>query len=113
EVLRRYEVDLVCLAGFMRLVGKTLLAAFPHRVLNIHPALLPSFPGMHAQAQAVAAGVKVSGVTVHFVDEGTDTGPVIAQTAVPVLDGDDEASLSARIQAEEHRLYPVALRQVA
>ncbi len=111
--LRRHRVELVCLAGFMRLVGKTLLSAFPSRVLNIHPALLPAFPGMHAQRQAVQYGVKVSGVTVHFVDEGTDTGPVIAQAAVPVLDSDDEASLSARILVEEHRLYPEVVRSIA
>jgi len=113
EALRKHQVELVCLAGFMRLVGKTLLSAFPSRVLNIHPALLPSFPGMHAQRQAVAYGVKVSGVTVHFVDEGTDTGPIIAQTAVPVLDSDDEAALSARILVEEHRLYPEVVRLIA
>lgn len=113
EALRKHGVELVCLAGFMRLVGKALLSAFPSRVLNVHPALLPSFPGMHAQRQAVEYGVKVSGVTVHFVDEGTDTGPVIAQAAVPVLDGDDEAALSARILLEEHRLYPEVVRWLA
>jgi phosphoribosylglycinamide formyltransferase-1 len=113
EVLKRHQVELVCLAGFMRLVGKTLLGAFPHRVLNIHPALLPSFPGMHAQRQAVQYGVKLSGVTVHFVDEGTDTGPIIAQTAVPVAEGDDEAALAARILVEEHRLYPEVVRWIA
>ncbi len=112
-VLRKHQVDLVCLAGFMRLVGQTFLSAFPHRVLNIHPALLPAFPGMHAQRQAVAYGVKVSGCTVHFVDEGTDTGPIIGQTAVAVRDDDDEASLSARILVEEHRLYPEVVRWIA
>jgi phosphoribosylglycinamide formyltransferase 1 len=112
-LLRKHQVDLVCLAGFMRLVGHTFLSAFPHRVLNIHPALLPAFPGMHAQRQAVAYGVKVSGCTVHFVDEGTDTGPIIGQTAVTVRDDDDEASLSARILVEEHRLYPEVVRWIA
>lgn len=112
-VLRKHQVDLVCLAGFMRLVGHTFLSAFPHRVLNIHPALLPAFPGMHAQRQAVAYGVKVSGCTVHFVDEGTDTGPIIGQTPVTVRDDDDEASLSARILVEEHKLYPEVVRWIA
>jgi phosphoribosylglycinamide formyltransferase-1 len=110
-------VDLVCLAGYMRLVTPAFLRAFGPgpasrgcpRVMNIHPALLPSFPGLHAQAQALAAGVKVSGCSVHFVDEGTDTGPIVAQAAVPVLDGDDEPALSARILAQEHRLYPAAV----
>ena len=113
EALRRHRVEVVCLAGFMRILGKDFLAAFGGPVLNIHPALLPSFPGMHAVRQALAYGAKISGCTVHLVDEGTDTGPVIAQAAVPVLDGDDEASLAARIHAEEHRLYPLALRLVA
>src|SRR5690606_33746879 len=113
EVLRRHRVELVCLAGFMRLVGPTLLSAFPSRVLNIHPALLPAFPGMHGQRQAVEYGVKVSGCTVHLVDEGTDTGPIVAQAAVPVRDDDDEASLSARILEQEHRLYPAVVRWVA
>jgi phosphoribosylglycinamide formyltransferase-1 len=113
EALRKHQVQLVCLAGFMRLLGKTLLSAFEQRVLNIHPALLPAFPGMHAQAQAIDYGVKVSGVTVHFVDEGTDTGPVIAQTAVPVLDFDDEKLLADRILLEEHRLYPQVVKWFA
>lgn len=113
EALRRHRVEVVCLAGFMRILGKDFLAAFGGPVLNIHPALLPSFPGMHAIRQALAYGARISGCTVHLVDEGTDTGPVIAQAAVPVLDGDDEASLAARIHAEEHRLYPLALRLVA
>ncbi len=111
--LRAAGVQLVCLAGFMRLVGKEFLSAFPAGVLNIHPALLPSFPGLHAQRQALTHGVKVTGCTVHFVDEGTDTGPILAQAAVPILDADDEAALSARIQAEEHRLYVEAVRAVA
>jgi phosphoribosylglycinamide formyltransferase-1 len=110
EELRKAGVEWVCLAGFMRLLGTDFLAGFPGRVLNIHPALLPAFPGMHAQRQALERGVKIAGCTVHFVDAGTDTGPIIAQAAVPVLPGDDEASLSARILVEEHRLYPLAVR---
>ncbi|MBN1210062.1 MAG: phosphoribosylglycinamide formyltransferase [Myxococcaceae bacterium] len=110
EALRRAGVEWVCLAGFMRLLSADFLAGFSGRVLNIHPALLPAFPGLHAQRQALERGVKIAGCTVHFVDAGTDTGPIIAQAAVPVLPGDDEASLSARILAEEHRLYPLAVR---
>jgi phosphoribosylglycinamide formyltransferase 1 len=102
--------ELVCLAGFMRLVGSDFLRAFPLGVLNIHPALLPSFPGLHAVRQALEHGAKVSGCTVHLVDEETDTGPILAQAAVPVLDADTEESLAARIQHEEHRLYPLAVR---
>jgi phosphoribosylglycinamide formyltransferase-1 len=117
ERLRAAGVDLVCLAGYMRLVTPAFLRAFGPaeatrgcpRVMNVHPALLPAFPGLHAQRQALEAGVKLAGCTVHFVDEGTDTGPIIAQAAVPVLDGDDEAALVARILAEEHRLYPQAV----
>jgi phosphoribosylglycinamide formyltransferase-1 len=110
EELRKASVEWVCLAGFMRLLGPDFLTGFPGRVLNIHPALLPAFPGMHAQRQALERGVKIAGCTVHFVDAGTDTGPIIAQAAVPVMPGDDEASLSARILVEEHRLYPLAVR---
>jgi phosphoribosylglycinamide formyltransferase-1 len=110
ETLRAAGVEWVCLAGFMRLLSGDFLAHYAGRVLNIHPSLLPSFPGLHAQRQALERGVKVAGCTVHFVDAGTDTGPIIAQAAVPVLPGDDEKSLSARILAEEHRLYPLALR---
>jgi phosphoribosylglycinamide formyltransferase-1 len=113
EALRTRGVDWVALAGFMRLVGPTFLGAFPDRVVNIHPSLLPAFPGIHAQRQALLHGVRVAGCTVHFVDEGTDTGPIIAQAAVPVLAGDDEAALAARILAEEHRLYPAVLRAIA
>jgi phosphoribosylglycinamide formyltransferase-1 len=101
------------LAGFMRLLTPAFLAAFPQRVVNIHPALLPAFPGTHAQRQAFAYGVKVSGCTVHFVDSGTDTGPIIAQAVVPVLDGDDEESLRGRILVEEHRLLPSVVRAIA
>jgi phosphoribosylglycinamide formyltransferase-1 len=111
--LEKQRVQLVCLAGFMRILGPTFLRSFPGQVLNIHPALLPAFPGLHAVRQALAHGVKIAGCTVHFVDQGTDTGPIIVQAAVPVLPGDDEASLAARILAEEHRIYPLAVRWVA
>jgi phosphoribosylglycinamide formyltransferase-1 len=113
EALAPYRCEGVCLAGFMRLLGPTFLRAFPGGVLNIHPALLPSFPGLHAQRQALEHGVKMTGCTVHLVDEGTDTGPIVAQAAVPVLDGDTEESLRLRIQEQEHRLYPLALRLLA
>lgn len=113
ETLKSYDVDLVCLAGFMRIISPTLLKSFSGRIINIHPALLPSFPGLHAQKQAFDYGVKVSGCTVHFVDEGTDTGPIIIQTAVPVMEGDTEESLSARILKEEHRIYPEAIQLFA
>jgi phosphoribosylglycinamide formyltransferase-1 len=113
EVLRAHGVDVVVLAGFMRLVTPTLLDAFPMRIVNVHPALTPAFPGVHAQAQALAYGVKVAGCTVHFVDAGTDTGPIIAQTTVPVLDDDDEESLRVRILAEEHALLPRVLQWIA
>ena len=105
-LLEREGIELVCLAGYMRLVGPVLLGRFPGRILNIHPALLPSFPGLDAQAQALRHGVKVSGCTVHIVDAGTDTGPIVAQQAVAVRDGDDEEALSRRILRQEHRLYP-------
>lgn len=112
DELEKAGVEWVCLAGFMRLVSADFLARFPGRVLNIHPSLLPAFTGLHAQRQALERGVKIAGCTVHFVDAGMDTGPIIAQAAVPVLPGDDEASLSARILAEEHKLYPLAVRLV-
>jgi len=105
-------VELVCLAGFLRLVKLPLLAAFPQRIINIHPALLPAFPGLEAWKQALDAGVAETGCTVHFVDEGMDTGPVILQEAVPVLPGDTPESLHARIQVLEHRLYPAAINRV-
>lgn len=108
--LRERSVELVILAGFMRILGTGFLSAFPDRVVNIHPALLPAFPGVHAQGQAFAYGVKYAGCTIHFVDAGVDTGPIIAQAVVPVLDDDDEESLRLRILAEEHRLYPAAIR---
>ncbi len=113
EVLRGHGVELVCLAGFMRLLTRTFLSAFPQRVINVHPALLPSFPGVHGARQALEYGVKVTGCSVHFVDEGTDSGPVIAQAAVPVLDTDDEAALQARIQVQEHRLYVAVVDLIA
>jgi phosphoribosylglycinamide formyltransferase-1 len=106
-------VELVVLAGFMRVLTPAFLDAFPNRVVNIHPALLPAFPGTHAQKQALDYGVKLSGCTVHFVDAGTDTGPIIAQAAVPVLPDDDEDSLRQRILAEEHRLLPAVVSAVA
>jgi phosphoribosylglycinamide formyltransferase-1 len=113
DALAPYGCQIACLAGFMRLLGSTFLRAFPGGVVNIHPALLPSFPGLHAQRQALEHGVKVTGCTVHLVDEGTDTGPIVAQAAVPVLDGDTEETLRERIQREEHRLYPLALKLLA
>lgn len=112
EELRAHQVNLVALAGFNRIVTRVLLGAFPDRVLNIHPALLPSFPGLHAQRQALEYGVKISGATVHFVDEQTDHGPIIVQAAVPVLPGDTEESLSQRILEQEHVIYPLALKLV-
>lgn len=113
EVLRAHGVGCVVLAGFMRLVTPVLLDAFPHRVINIHPSLLPAFPGVHAQAQALRYGVRVTGCTVHLVDAGMDTGPILAQATVPVLDGDDEASLIARILEKEHELLPKVLQWIA
>jgi|Deesub1362A_J573_1020465.scaffolds.fasta_scaffold00604_2 phosphoribosylglycinamide formyltransferase-1 len=108
--LEKRGVELVILAGFMRIVGKRLIERFPNRIMNIHPALLPSFPGLHGQRQAVEYGVKISGCTVHFVDEGVDTGPIIIQAAVPVYDDDTEESLSERILKQEHRIFPYAIR---
>jgi phosphoribosylglycinamide formyltransferase-1 len=113
EVLQAHRVDCVVLAGFMRLVTSTLLDAYPYRVVNVHPALLPAFPGMHAQRQAIEYGVALSGCTVHFVDSGTDTGPIIAQAPVVVLEQDDEASLTARILQKEHELLPTVLGWIA
>ena len=113
ETLRGHGAELVVLAGFMRIITTVLLDAFPMSIMNIHPALLPAFPGLHAQRQAMDYGVKVSGCTVHFVDTGTDTGPIIIQAAVPVLEGDSENTLSQRIQAEEHSIYPEAIRLFA
>ncbi|AQS59781.1 phosphoribosylglycinamide formyltransferase [Desulforamulus ferrireducens] len=113
RLLEQYQVQLVCLAGYMRLVGEPLLQAFPNRIMNIHPALLPSFPGLHGQRDALNYGVKISGCTVHFVDEGMDTGPIILQAAVPVLDDDTEETLAARILEQEHKLYPAAIKLFA
>jgi phosphoribosylglycinamide formyltransferase-1 len=113
EVLVGHDVDYVVLAGFMRVVSSVLLDAFPMRVLNIHPALLPMFPGLNAQSQAFAYGVKMSGCTVHFVDAGTDTGPIIAQAVVPVMNADDDESLRQRILKAEHRLLPTVLQWLA
>jgi phosphoribosylglycinamide formyltransferase-1 len=112
HVLEEKRVDLVCLAGFMRLLSASFIRAFRNRILNIHPSLLPAFPGLDAQRQALEYGVKVSGCTVHFVDEGLDSGPIIFQAVVPVLDGDTEESLSARILEQEHQIYPRAIQQV-
>lgn len=111
--LERHRIELVCLAGYMRLVTPAFLDRFPGRVLNVHPALLPAFPGLHAPRQALAYGATIAGCTVHFVDSGTDTGPIVAQAAVPVLPTDDEAALTARIQKEEHRLFPKVVRAIA
>ena len=113
DVLRSRGVDIVVLAGFMRLVTDVLLDAFPWRIVNVHPALLPAFPGAHALRQTLDYGVRVSGCTVHFVDRGTDTGPVVAQAVVPVREDDDEESLRARIQAREHELLPSVLQWMA
>lgn len=107
--LQARRIDLVCLAGFMRLLGPTFIDAFPHRILNIHPSLLPAFPGLHAQRQAIEHGVRISGATVHLVDADLDTGPIVLQAAVPVLADDTEETLAARILAEEHRIYPEAI----
>ncbi|HNY49075.1 MAG TPA: phosphoribosylglycinamide formyltransferase [Smithella sp.] len=113
KILKDHEVELVILAGFMRIISPTLLKAFPGSIMNIHPALLPSFPGLHGQKQAVDYGVKFSGCTVHFVDEGVDTGPIIIQAAVPVMDDDTEETLAARILKEEHKIYPQAIQLFA
>lgn len=110
--LKARNVELVCLAGFMRLVGRPLLDAFPHAVVNIHPSLLPAFPGVEAPSQALAYGVKVSGVTVHFVNEELDGGPIILQRAVQVLDDDTPEVLAARILEQEHMVYPEAVQLI-
>ena len=109
EKLREHGVTLVILAGFMRILSPYFVHAFPGRILNIHPSLLPSFGGAHAHRDVLAYGVKVSGCTIHFVDEGMDSGPIILQTAVPVLDSDDEDTLAARVLEQEHKLYPKAI----
>ena len=112
EEMRKAGVELVCLAGFMRLLSPYFVAAFPQRILNIHPSLLPSFPGLEAQRQALEYGVKYTGCTVHLVDENLDAGPILAQAVVPVLDEDTEETLSARVLAMEHRIYTEAVRLV-
>ena len=111
--LHARRVDLVCQAGFMRILSPAYVRAFGGRALNVHPSLLPAFPGLHAQRQALEHGVKVAGATVHFVEEGVDSGPIVLQASVPVHADDTEESLSARILAEEHRLYPEAIRLFA
>ncbi len=113
QILKKHDVDLVCLAGFMRLLTPVFVNEYRNRIMNIHPALLPSFPGLHAQRKALEHGVKFSGCTVHFVDEGTDTGPIIIQAVVPVLDDDTEETLSERILQYEHQIYPRAIQLFA
>jgi len=113
DELRTHEVDLVCLAGFMRLLSTNVIRAFPNRVLNIHPSLLPAFSGLDAQRQAIEYGVRITGCTVHFVDEFLDSGPIIIQSAVPVLEDDTVESLSARILAQEHLIYSKAIGYIA
>jgi len=109
DCLREHGVDLVCLAGYMRLLSPLFVRAFPGRILNIHPSLLPAFPGLHAQQQALDYGVKTTGCTVHFVDDECDHGPIVLQATVPVLDDDTDESLSARVLEQEHRIYPEAV----
>lgn len=113
ELLQQHEVALVALAGYMRIVGPVLLGAFPGRILNIHPSLLPAFPGLHVQRQALEHGARISGCTVHFVDAGVDTGPIVIQAAVPVHDADTEELLAERILRQEHRIYPRAIQLFA
>jgi phosphoribosylglycinamide formyltransferase-1 len=113
RALRDHGVDLVVLAGFMRILSPWFVGRWPLKIVNIHPSLLPAFPGIDAHQQALDSGAKVSGCTVHFVDDGTDTGPIIAQAAVPILDDDTESSLAARVLAQEHRLLPQAIHQIA
>lgn len=113
DALQAAGVDLVALAGFMRIISAPFIAAFPERIINIHPALLPAFPGLHVQRKAIEGGARFSGCTVHFVDGGVDTGPIIIQAVVPVLEDDDEASLSARILVQEHLIYPRAIQLLA
>jgi phosphoribosylglycinamide formyltransferase-1 len=113
DALNRYGAEVVALAGFMRIIKPVLLAAFPNRIINIHPALLPAFPGMESWKQALDYGARVAGCTVHFVDAGTDTGPILLQKVVPVLDSDTAATLHARIQEQEHVAFPEALQLLA
>jgi len=113
EAIERHRPDLVVLAGFMRILGDAFVARFAGRMLNIHPSLLPAFPGLHTHRRALEAGVKVHGATVHFVTPSLDHGPIVVQAAVPVLPGDDEEELAARVLAQEHRIYPLAVRWFA
>jgi len=110
--LKEFSIDLICLAGYMRILGEEVIQTFKEKIINIHPSLLPAFPGLNAQKQAIVHGVKFSGCTVHFVDSGIDSGPIILQTAVPVYDNDDEKSLSKRILEQEHYLYPKAINMI-
>lgn len=110
EVLKQYDIDLLLLAGYFQLLGPEIIEAYRNRILNIHPSLLPSFKGLHAQKKALEYGVKVAGCTVHFVDEGLDSGPIILQSCVPVIQGDTEETLTARILEQEHIIYPEAVR---
>ena len=110
--LKEFSVDLICLAGYMRILGEEIIQTFEKKIINIHPSLLPAFPGLNAQKQAINHGVKFSGCTVHFVDSGVDSGPIILQTVVPVYDNDDEKSLSKRILEQEHYLYPKAIKMI-
>jgi len=110
--LKEFSIDLICLAGYMRILGEEVIQTFKKKIINIHPSLLPAFPGLNAQKQAINHGVKFSGCTVHFVDSGVDNGPIILQTVVPVYDNDDEKSLSKRILEQEHYLYPKAIKMI-
>ena len=110
--LKEFSIDLICLAGYMRILGEEVIQTFEKKIINIHPSLLPAFPGLNAQKQAINHGVKFSGCTVHFVDSGVDSGPIILQTVVPVYDDDDEKSLSKRILEQEHYLYPKAIKMI-
>ena len=110
--LKEFSIDLICLAGYMRILGEEVIQTFEKKIINIHPSLLPAFPGLNAQKQAINHGVKFSGCTVHFVDSGVDSGPIILQTVVPVYDNDDEKSLSKRIIEQEHYLYPKAIKMI-
>jgi phosphoribosylglycinamide formyltransferase-1 len=112
EKLKEYPIDLICLAGYMRILGEEVIQTFKEKIINIHPSLLPAFPGLNSQKQAIEYGVKFSGCTVHFVDSGIDSGPIISQTVVPIYDNDDEKSLSERILEQEHHLYPKAIKMV-
>ena len=110
--LKEFSVDLICLAGYMRILGEEVIQTFEKKIINIHPSLLPAFPGLNAQKQAIDHGVKFSGCTVHFVDSGVDSGPIIIQTVVPIYDNDDQKSLSKRILEQEHYLYPKAIKMI-